>query len=51
MKVFYLSPSAKVVPVCSEGLICLSGGRSGGEGKPGADFDPDLGDINDYGDF
>lgn len=34
-----------------EGLICLSGGEAGDEGKPGAVFDPDEGDIFEGGIF
>ena len=49
MKIIYLEPSIRYFGVCIEGLICLSGGEAGDDGKPGAEFDSEDGSIFDGG--
>lgn len=49
MKKIYLEPVLRARDILIEGEICLSGGQAGGDGKPGADFNPDNGDIFDGG--
>ena len=48
MKKIYLEPVTVTRGIMIEGMFCLSGGQAGGDGKPGADFDPDK-DIYDGG--
>jgi hypothetical protein len=51
MKKVYLAPVLKTFGVVSEDVICQSrGGKPGGNGKPGSEFDPDD-DVYDGGDF
>ncbi len=51
MKKNYLEPSVRTYLISTGGMICISGGKAGDEGKPGADFDPNEGDIYDGGIF
>ena len=41
MKKYYQEPALRIYTIRTVGVICLSGGKVGGEGKPGADFDSD----------
>lgn len=41
MKRTYQEPVSEAFEILIEGEICLSGGKAGGDGKPGADFDSD----------
>lgn len=47
MKKLYLEPVLETFEVRLEGGLCLSGGKAGEEGKPGAEFDP-IKDIYEY---
>jgi hypothetical protein len=47
MKRTYQEPWAEAYEIIPEAAICIYGGRAGGNGKPGAEFDPDS-DIYDY---
>jgi hypothetical protein len=51
MKKTYQEPGLRSLDFRFEGLICISPGTAGGEGLPGAPFDPDNGDIFDGGTF
>lgn len=51
MKAIYEKPFTDVFEIRIEGNYCLSGGRPGGDGDPGAAFDPDYDDIFDGGDL
>ena len=46
MKKVYLKPVTLTRGLVIENRVCLSGGKAGGDGKPGADFDD--GDIFEY---
>ena len=46
MKRTYQEPLAEAYEIIPEAAICIYGGRAGGNGKPGAEFDPDS-DIYD----
>ena len=46
MKRTYQEPWAEAYEIIPEAAICIYGGRAGGNGKPGAEFDPDS-DIYD----
>lgn len=50
MRKLYLEPVSETFEVRLEGGLCLSGGKAGEEGKPGAEFDPSE-DIYDYDDL
>ena len=50
MKKLYLEPVSETCEIRLEGGLCLSGGKAGEEGKPGAEFDPNE-DIYDYDDL
>ena len=49
-KLTYLSPETETLVVRFEGVICLSGGKSGDPGKAGATWTSGT-DFNDYGDL
>ena len=49
MKAIYKQPLTDVVVLLSENNFCVSGGRVGGEGDPGALFDPENDGIYDGG--
>lgn len=51
MKKTYLEPGLRSLDFDFEGMICISPGSAGGDGLPGAPFDPDNGDIFDGGTF
>ena len=51
MKMNYQKPGLRPLNLFIEGMLCLSGGRPGGDGKPGADFSAEDGDIFDGGLF
>ena len=46
MKRSYQEPFSEAYEIIPEAAICIYGGRAGGDGKPGAEFDPDS-DIYD----
>ena len=50
MKKIYQEPITETYEIIIESMCCLSGGKAGGDGKPGADFDP-YEDIYDGGDL
>ena len=41
MKRTYQEPLSETFEILIEGGICLSGGKAGDDGKPGADFNSD----------
>ena len=47
MKRTYQEPWTDAYEIIPEADICIYGGKAGGNGKPGADFDPDS-DIYDF---
>ena len=51
MEKIYQKPTLRALDLHFEGLICLSPGAVGGNGEPGAPFDPDSGDIFDGGNY
>ena len=50
MKRTYQPPFSEAYEIIPEADICIYGGKAGGNGKPGADFDPDS-DIYEYDDL
>lgn len=51
MEKTYQKPALRAFDLHIEGLICLSLGALGGDGEPGAPFDPGNGDIYDGGNY
>ena len=50
MKKYYQQPTADAFNIVFEGAVCLTGGRVGEWGDPGARFDPEE-DIYDGGEL
>jgi hypothetical protein len=50
MKKNYQEPSVRTYCISVGGMICVSGGKPGGSGQPGAKFDPEE-DIYEGGTF
>lgn len=51
MEKIYQKPVLRAFNLHIEGMICLSPGKVGGDGEPGAGFDPSDGDIYDGGNY
>lgn len=51
MRKVYQEPLVETFRLVFEGAVCQTGGKAGGSGQPGADFDPDDDDIYDGGDI